>query len=134
MADLTQTPANVVPVSGATLSHVTAGEAVDAGMPVYRAVDGRYNKAQTDTAAKAAATGVAVNSAAGGQPLTIQTAGNLALGATLVKGETYFVSGTAGKIQPSGDVGTTEYVTRLGFATDVTNLELDISASGVAHA
>jgi hypothetical protein len=134
MPDLVQTPTSVVAGSGATTTTGTLGETVDAGMPVYlKAADSKYYKAIATSPDVAAAIGLALNGGGAGQPVKIQTGGNINPGAVLTVGETYYVSNTAGKLMPSGDLSVGEYVTRLGMATTASNLLMDLDASGVVH-
>tara|TARA_R110000803_G_scaffold32357_2_gene71377 strand:+ start:4750 stop:5157 length:408 start_codon:yes stop_codon:yes gene_type:complete len=135
MADLTQTAANVrITVnSGTTL--VQVGEAVEPGMPGYlKASDSKYWKGVSTTAATANVQGVFVGNGDADDYVLFQTSGNINLGATLVVGESYFVSNTAGKIMPSADVSTGEFVTFLGTASTAALMTLSINASGIARA
>lgn len=136
MADLTVTAANVVKgTPEPTLITGIAGEAVTAGQPGYLdSTTGKYMRAQSDSAVKAAAKGVFLNNAALDQPCDLVAAGNYNPGATVVIGETYYVSGTVGGIQPSGDVAAAEFVTVLGIGTTASNIKVSINASGIAHA
>ena len=52
-------------------------------------------------------------------------------GAILTKGETYCVSDAAGGICPIGDVGSGEWVTILGVASDTSTLDVDIKATRI---
>jgi len=133
MANLTQTPGSVLLVSG-SVEHGTSGASITAGMPVYKdASDSNKIKIAdaNDTAAKAAAVGIALNGASAGQPVAYQTAGVINLGATLTVGTIYCVSDTAGSIMPHGDLSAGEYVSVLGTAITAANLQLKISNSGV---
>jgi hypothetical protein len=134
-ADLTITATSVVPGSDAKKETGTAGEAVTAGQPVYRAAaTGRYFKsdANSATAEVRGVRGIALNAASAGQPLTIQTGGSLTLGATLTVASGYYLSGTAGGIAPVADLATGIYPVLLGFATTTGVLKLSIVAAGVA--
>ena len=136
MADLTQTAANVKVKSNSNVTIVTVGEAVSAGMPGYKntADSNKYYKAITTNATTALAAGIFMTSAATAGSAVFLTSGDCDLGATLVIGETYFVSNTTGKIMPSADVSTGEFVTSLGTATAADNFPLSIQASGIARA
>lgn len=137
MAELVQTAANVVPGANARKIYVTAGGNITAGMPVYRdnADDNKYKAAIGTSAAAAAAAGIALNAAGDGQPLTVQTSGDINIGATLTAAEPYCVSdATAGKIRPLSELGVGDFPTFLGCATTTSNLKLDIQAGGVAKA
>lgn len=135
MADLTQTAASVVPGTNAVKTTGTAGEAVSAGMPVYKkAADKKLYKAKKGgTAAESAVIGVAVASAAANQPLVYQTNGRINVGATLTVGEMYAVGAAYGGICPWADVVATNYVTPLGPAISATEINLDIQATGIVH-
>jgi hypothetical protein len=120
MADLSITAASVVLVSGPTFQ-ATAGEAITAGQAVYNSAATTVKKAQTDgTSAEAAATGIALNGGGTGQPIVCAGEGarvTLA-GATTAAGVIYYVSNGAGGICPIGDIGSADYVSALGYATD----------------
>lgn len=137
MADLSLTAANVVPGSGARITTGTAGATITAGQVVYLdAADNRFKLADADsgTAGVRVPFGIAVNGAAAGQPLSVQTAGNLALGAVLTAGVAYYLSPTAGGIAPVADLLTGDYPTILGIAASTSVLKVDIQPSGVALA
>lgn len=134
MADLTITAANVVSHGGTTHTG-SAGAAITAGQVVYQdPTDGTYKLADNNsaTAAARAPAGVALNNAASGQPITIQSTGSVTIGATLTAGVAYYLSGTPGGICPVADLTTGMYPTILGIATSTTLLDLDIQQSGVA--
>lgn len=120
MADLSVTAASVVSVDGGK-SSALAGEAITAGQSVYvKASDGRVYKAQADgTVAEAEATGIALNGGATGQPIQYQTDGTLTIGATTAKGVAYVVSAAAGGVCPIGDLTSGQYITFLGYATNI---------------
>lgn len=133
MADLTVTAANVAKGSGAVVKAGTSGEAITAGQTVYlKSSDGKYYLAQHDnTAAEAAAKGIALNSAPGAdQPIDVQIGGNIDPGATVTVGTIYCVSATLGGIAPSTDVGSGDYVTTLGIGTSSSNIKMAVNASG----
>lgn len=133
MADLTQTAANIRRQVTTQRNSVTAGEAITAGMPVYRkAADNEWYKAADTSAALANAGGVALTNAGDGEVLDIATKGPINLGATLTIGEIYVLSGTAGNVAPVGDLLSGNFVTILGVASTASQLELQITASGVA--
>ncbi len=136
MADVTVTAANVRPKSGATVQPLTAGGTITAGDVVYQdsADSSKAKRADTTTAAKAAAVGIAVTNAATDEIVYVLTAGNIDVGGTLAVGEIYTCSDNAGKIAPAADNGTGDFVTILGVADSASNLQLEILASGVAHA
>jgi len=134
MADLVITPANVLTYSGAQTESGTAGEAVTAGETLYRHTDGNLYRADCSTAAKARAVGIALNSAAAGQPVAYAKAGGLNPGATVAVGTIYGVTDTAGGIGPVSDRATGDYITILGVGTTASRIELAINRSEVATA
>lgn len=136
MADLTITAANVVAGSNATKESGIAGETITAGQAVYKSsTTGKYMKADSNsgTAEARQARGIALNGAAADQPLAIQKAGDITIGATLTAGVAYYLSDTAGGICPVADVGSGEYVCLLGLAKSTSVLALSIQFPGVAN-
>jgi hypothetical protein len=135
MADLTITAANVVAATGANIIHRTAGATITAGQCVYiSSTTDRAMLADSNSVTAEARTpvGIALNSAAAGQPITIQTSGTITIGATMTAGVVYYLGDTPGSICPIADVGSGEYVCTIGIAISTTVLRIDISASGVA--
>lgn len=134
MTDLTITAANVVKGASAITENGTAGEAITAGQPVYKSsTTNKYMKADSNSATAEAKTarGIALNGAADGQPLQILMKGDITIGATLTAGSAYYLSETAGGIQPAADVGSGENVCLLGLAKSTTVLAVNIQAPGV---
>ena len=134
MADISITAANVIPGSNAKFVDVTAGGTITAGIPCYYASDGDYEACDATATATNKPRGIAVNGASDGQPLRLQTSGNIDLGATLAIGTTYVVSATTGKICPEADIASTEFVAILGIADAADNLKMGILYTEVAHA
>lgn len=137
MAALTQTAANVVEGTGSRKQTVTAGGTITAGMPVYKDVSdsNKHKAARANAAGTSVVAGIALNGASNGQPLVIQTEGEINLGATLAIGETYCLSdAVAGQIVPIGDLGSADYPVILGIARTAALLPLNIIASTVAKA
>lgn len=138
MADLVITAANVVPVAdGSTFRQGYAGEVVSAGMPVYlHAASNTLRKAKANTtAAEAVVSGIACHDAEVGQPLTIIVAGDIGLGAVLLAGKYYVLSGAAaGGIAPVADLTTGWRSSLLGYATTTSNLKVNILNTAVAVA
>lgn len=134
MVDLSITAANVQPGANATIERGTAGETVSAGMVAYRSAStGRLGRADSNAAGADVKipVGIFLNGAANGQPVTIQTAGDITIGATLTPGSAYYLSETAAGIQPAADVGSGEGVALLGLAKSASVLALDIQVPGV---
>jgi len=130
MADLSITAANVVKYSNATTRTGTAGAAITAGDVLY--LDTTLKLADTDTAAKATAVGIALNDAAIGQPVVYLVAGGINPGATVAIGTYYVISATAGNICPVADLVPGDYCTGLGWGTTTSRIEVNINVSGVA--
>lgn len=131
MAVLSQTPANVHTheTSQSKFLFVQFGDAVTAGMPVYKNGNKYYPCINTSEAA-AAAVGIAVTPNATDGYGFIQRSGEIDLGATLTVTETYIVSSTSGAIEPVGDKTTNDWITVLGTASAADKLELKINATG----
>lgn len=134
MSDLSITAANVVKGTNAVTENGTAGETITAGQPVYKSsTTNKYMKADSNsgTAEAKTARGIALNGAAAGQPLQILLKGDVTIGATLTAGSRYYLSETAGGIQPEADLGAGENVCLLGLAKSTTVLAVNIQAPGV---
>jgi uncharacterized phiE125 gp8 family phage protein len=89
IADLTITAASVLPGSGAVIQTGTAGEAVTAGQALYqKAADSKWYKADCNsaTAEVRVAKAIALTGSAAGQPVVVQTGGQITIGATLTAG------------------------------------------------
>lgn len=139
MSAISVTAGNVLPGANAVATFNSSnvfGETVTAGQAVYqKASDGKFYKAQADTAAKATCVGIARNGGSAGQPAFFQTAGTIAIGGTTVAGTIYCVSaGTAGDIVPWADLATTNYVTILGVGDGTGNIIMGINVTGITHA
>lgn len=135
MADVTVTAANVKPKgSTARIQTGTFGETVAQGKSVYLKTDGKYWLADADVLATAAAAGIAITAGAADGYCLIQTSGPIDVGGALTVGQVYVVSTTPGGIAPYSDLASGDYVTILGVASAAGQLELDISATGVAKA
>lgn len=134
MADLSITAANVVKGTGAVPdASKVAGETVTAGQTVYlKASDNRWWKSQADaTSTEAAASGIALNGASAGQPLVVQTAGEITIGATVAVGGVYVVSATAGGIAPVADLASTNYLTVIGYGKTTAIIVMDVNPTGI---
>lgn len=132
MADITVTAANVVPSTGAVTERGTAGETIAAGKFVEKdPTTKKYMLADSNSGTKSVqrGRGIALNSASLDQALVVQTAGNINLGATLVKGTTYALSETPGGIQPTTDLASGEFVTILGTAISASILKMAINVT-----
>lgn len=135
MADLSITAASVIAGTDANVAHGTSGATVTAGQAVYLdSTDSRYKLADANsgTAAARQPKGIALHGASAGQPLAVQTSGDITIGATLTGGVAYYLSDTPGGICPVADVGSGEYPCIIGIAKSTTVLDVNIQASGVA--
>jgi hypothetical protein len=137
MADLTITATSVEVQNNAASILSKFGEAVTPGQVVYRSTsDSKYYLADCDDAAKSNIAGIAITYAAADSFGYVFTANgrDIDLGATLVSGEIYIVSDTAGNIMPYADLTTGQYLTILGFAKSTSLLTLDINNTGLTKA
>lgn len=130
MTDLVVTAANVLPQSGASLETGTAGESLTAGVVVYKKnADGKWYMADCNsaTAEQRVAEAIALTGSAAGQPVVVQKGGLITIGATVVAGTAYFLSGTAGKIRVAADNTTGDYPQVIGIAISTTALALNFN-------
>lgn len=135
MTDLSITAANVLPGAGAKSKSGLAGAAIAAGDAVYYdpATDSwKLADNNSATAEVREADGIALNSAAAGQPLKVHTRGPLTVGSVLSAGVPYYLSDTPGKICPYTDLATGEYSCFLGIAQSPTSLFVQPVYSGAA--
>lgn len=139
MADVT-TGTSAVLRGGATTDGI-AGAAIAANQSVYldtTQTPPKWELADADAVASAGrdGLGIALNAAADGGHLRVAVSeGELTMsGATLVVGQAYVVSATAGGIAPYSDLLSGDYVSILGVASAATKLKLNIWATGVAKA
>lgn len=133
MADLTITAANVVQGADALTVTGLAGETITAGQPVYRSsTTNKWMRSDNNAATEEMrrVTGIALNGGALNQPITVQTAGDITIGATMINGAAYYLSDIAGGICPAADLTTGEYVCLIGIAKSTTVLKLDINYVG----
>jgi len=135
MADLTQTATSVVSGTGAETMTKTAGETITAGAPVYvKAADGKVYLAQCDAATDDDVYGIALNGGAVNQPILVQRAGQINLGATVAAGTFYVLSAAAGKIAPAADLVATNFITVIGvgISTSLVQLLLTTTSAQIA--
>jgi hypothetical protein len=134
MSDLSITAANVASGAGAKIDRSRkAAVAVSAGQWGYKDGD-TYKLADCNSATAAARVpdGVFLNSAGAGQPVAVQSAGEVTLGATLTPGTAYFLSGTPGGTRPAADNTTGDYPCLVGIAKSSSILRIGINGAGVA--
>lgn len=135
MADLTITASAVLPGSNASISQGTAGETITAGKTVYLSASSKkWMLADSDSATAEArkAVGIALNGASLNQPVAVQTAGDITLGAVLTAGTAYYASDDAGGICPVADLASGDYVCLLGLAKSSSILTVDVQFPNVA--
>lgn len=135
MADITITPANVVPGSNASLVQGTAGETIAAGKALYLAsATKKWMLADSNSATAEArqADGIALTGSSLNQPIVVHKSGDITIGATLTAGVAYYLSDTPGGICPVADVGAGEYVCLLGLAKSTSVLAVNIQFPGVS--
>jgi len=115
MADVTQTPADVLKSASKQAQSGTAGATIIAGDVVYKDTADSNKLKPYDNSIDASVAGIALNGAADEQP--VNYIGNdtaLNVGATLTEGVPYFASATSGKICPLADLTTGDYIKPLG--------------------
>lgn len=135
-ADLTITAANLIPVAGYNAeSQFLAGATITRGQTVYLDTStNTWKLADCDLSAAAAGSagfGISLSDAVSGQPMFVQTDGDLGFGAILTVGQIYCISATAGGICPYGDLTTNGRVTIIGVASTTSNLKFRKWASGI---
>ena len=134
MTDLVIVPANVVAGANASRASGTAGVTILAGQLVYKdPATTKYLLADNNALDPNAhdAVGVALHGASLNQPISVQTAGDITIGATLTPGADYFLSAAPGAICPRADVVTGSSVCLVGLAKSATVLAVDIQFPGV---
>jgi hypothetical protein len=133
--DISVTAANVSSYTDPTPVTVdgTAGATLTAGQLVYKdSSTGKFLGCDCDdTAVKAAVVGITLNGAANNQPIRVQTGGAVNPGGTVVVGEIYVASGTAGGIAPKGDLAQNDYVSIFGVGITSSKIQIRINVSGV---
>ena len=129
MADLVITASDVVLISGATSTH-DAAEAVTAGNWVYKASDTTVGVASNASASKATVAGIALNSAATGQPVTYAKDGaevTIGTPATLLA---WYVLSAAGATSPVADQTMNDYGSLVGYGSSGTAIKVTIVNTG----
>lgn len=136
MADLSITAASVLKGTGATTESLIAGAAITAGQSLYKDASDSNKVKLTDadsaTAAARVFFGIALNSAASGQPVVVQTGGIITIGATVAVGVAYYLSDTAGGICPFADLESGDYPTIIGIGVSTTAIKIGPLAAEVA--
>jgi hypothetical protein len=128
MADLSITAASVKPSAGAVIASGIAGATITAGQLVHRnTTSGKFVLSDADGSGLKQVLGVALNGASDGQPLSVQTGGDITIGATVTAGTTYYASPTAGGICPLADVASGDDPIIIGIAKSASVLMLRIA-------
>jgi len=131
MADVTFTAANVAAGTGAATVEGTAGATLTQGLAVYLdRTANTYKIAHCETSsATAAAEGFVLNAASAGQPVVVQTGGNMTCDG--LTANTIYVLSASGKPCPAADyAAATDYLTILGVALTTTSLKIGLVVSG----
>ena len=137
MADLTITATSVQPKARTNGTGVQFGEAVTPGQAVYKSTaDSKYYLADCDVAATAPCSGISLSYAGADEYgfMFNQPGEGLDLGATLVVGEIYVVSDTAGNIMPFADLTTGQFLSIIGIASATDRLNMGIKNTAIAVA
>ncbi|MDX0065902.1 hypothetical protein GOB13_23400 [Sinorhizobium meliloti] len=135
MADLSINSALVVGGTNSTRDTGTAGEAITAGQSIY--LDATTNKwmiSDNNGTGTRTVHGISLNGASLNQPVSIHKSGDITIGATLVVGTDYWLSGTAGGICPRADLVAGMDAIQIGIAKSTTVLSVDIQDPGVTLA
>lgn len=112
----------------------TCGEAIAPGDFLYQHTDTKLYKAESgDTAAKARVIGMAVNSAAAGQPVCYVVSGEITVDAAKFAGAALplILSPTAGKCEDVGDLAAEDWLTFVGWSTATNKFMLRITATNL---
>jgi hypothetical protein len=132
MSDIAITATSVVQGANAVVVHGIAGASITAGQVVYLdSATGKWKLADANGTGTTHPGGIALNGAAANQPIAVQTSGDITVGGTLVAGDPYYLSATAGGIMPAADLTTGDNVALLGLAKSTTVLALKITEPGV---
>ncbi len=129
MADLSQTAASVLSSGTPRTQLCLSGEAITQGNSLYQAADKKVHPLDTNAGGDATAVqrqflGYALETVAGvGQPILVQTDGDINIGATLTVNTVYFGSINAGKTTADLPVSG-QNLALIGFAISTTILRL----------
>lgn len=128
MVDISITAANVQRGANAIVTQGRAGATITAGQLVLRdATTGEYVLSDADGTGLKQVDGIALNGASDGQPLSVQTGGDITIGATLTAGTTYYASPIAGGICPLADVASGDDPIIIGIAKSASVLMIRIA-------
>lgn len=144
MADLSNTPTQVLLLAGCTQEDGIASVAINAGNAIYKDASNQWRPAKADSLANLGfqgstpgKVGIAGNTAAVGQRVNVWLGGPITLGAQAAPGQQvhYVVSAAnAGGRAPQADLGTGNYLCSLGFGTNGTDgLNGTVQNTGIMH-
>lgn len=132
MAAITITPSSVVKSTGAQTQTGFAGGTITAGMAVFLNSSQLYVAADANDTTIDEVTGIALNSASTGQPVCVQTSGNITIGGTVVAGTIYVLGASvAGDINPAADLASGWARCIIGVASSTSVIVLGINNTGV---
>ena len=135
MADVSVISSSVAPLNASTtIVRGTAGAAVSAGQAVFADPTANYliKPAQANSQTPANnVVGIAVDTAAAGQPIAYASAGDIQFNAAFTQAGVYMLSAAnPGGIAPTSDLVTGNYATLLGIAISPSVLRLGITLTG----
>lgn len=111
-----------------------AAEAISPGQLCYTTTSDTYGVADNNASGKTSVAGMAINTAAAGQPVTVATNGaTVSFGAVLTAGQDYVLSSTAGFMCLSSDLSTGQTLSLVGWAPTTSTLKLNISNTTIAR-
>ena len=131
MADISITAANVKAGSNAIVAQGIAGASITAGQAVHRNAAGKFILSDNDGAGLQQMFGISIHAAATDQPIALQTGGDVMIGATLIPGTAYWLSGTGGGICPIADVTTGDDPILIGIAKSASLLMMKLADPNV---
>lgn len=136
-ADATVIPNQIAPANANTsINYGIAGASITAGQVVFidKTANFQIKPAQaTNFNAASSVVGIALNTAAIGQPITYAIAGDVYFSADLVPTTTYVLSpSNAGGIAADTSLITGNYASVIGIATSTTNLRLGVAPVATA--
>lgn len=136
MADIVITPGNLYPSGAAQITRGIAAVAITAGQVVAFNSSSPPGIALSDNDATPPLNlpiGIAVCSAGVGQPVNYTAIdANLTIGATVVNGTIYVLSGNPGGICPTTDLLTGDGVCIIGVGKGTTALWLNVLTTGIS--
>ena len=135
MAELTITASEVTAANNTiTYRAYLTSEAITAGEIVTQASDSSVSLADSSVETDRIL-GVALTSSTGADEYIVVAGGSTyVVGATVEAGQMYCLGPTPGKISLFSDLASSDYVRYIGYATDTSNIQLQINNTGVQKA